>query len=753
MISLFKKQILITYNLKVMKKILLFCLFSIGFLMLTHAQQLQFSTWTRFDSFVNDTVFLHFASQTSSYSSPDGTLVSSNYTEEGDTITIQDVSGPQHCSYSAMGTYTFTIVNGTALQFTLVSDACIGRVNSLTEGVYTRMPPKTIHVPADFLTIQQGIDAADNLDTVLVSDGIYYENINFLGKKPLLVSSEFLMDGDTSHISNTIIDGSHLTNMDSASVVYFISNEDTTSILCGFTIRGGKGTFTSDSWLDRDGGGIFITSSGAKIIHNRITGNVVDDTQAVNGANCYGAGIYANWDNSGYWVVIENNEIDSNILISQNAYSTGAGIYSAHSSRIFNNTVHNNLSYNTSADGLALGAIRCEADPSWFPTPLMIMRGNLIENNLAEATYEAEGSGISLVQCKIDFSNNEVSGNQVITTPDFGGIGGLIIANPLENAVVSHNIFNENSSNSNGGGVYIEEIGNQQNLVSVMVENNYFLNNEARQGGAILISNNPVILQNNVFSGNHASYQGGAVFCENLTGTDLGHMVTFMNNSFYGNKADSKGGAIFVSANFSAVKPLLINSVFWGNSAIAGKEIYLSYITDTVEIANSDIDIASINGHVLDGGGNIYSDPLFADTVYLIPQSWSPIIDEGTPSYTCACGDIHQCPQYDILGLPRPVGAGYDMGAYDMLYSGVGIHPLVEANSIVYPNPANQKISISVINGIVINEISIYNRLGQTIYKGIPVGNTLNVSMLEPGVYIIELIFGQQKFREKLIVE
>ena len=60
-----------------------------------------------------------------------------------------------------------------------------------------------INVPADYSTIQQGIDAGQDGDTVLVQPGTYYENIDFNGNDVLL-GSMFIMTGDTSYISSTI---------------------------------------------------------------------------------------------------------------------------------------------------------------------------------------------------------------------------------------------------------------------------------------------------------------------------------------------------------------------------------------------------------------------------------------------------------------------------------------------------------------------------------------------------------------------
>jgi hypothetical protein len=131
-----------------------------------------------------------------------------------------------------------------------------------------------IHVPDDQPTIQQGIYAASDGDTVLVDEGTYYENISFWGKA-ITVASRFIMDGDTGHISNTIINGSQPVMPDYGSVVTFEMGEDTTSFLCGFTITGGSGTWISYVPIVT-GGGILCNNSGATIRNNFIEYNNID---------------------------------------------------------------------------------------------------------------------------------------------------------------------------------------------------------------------------------------------------------------------------------------------------------------------------------------------------------------------------------------------------------------------------------------------------------------------------------------------
>ena len=57
-----------------------------------------------------------------------------------------------------------------------------------------------------FNTIQQGVDAAWNGDTVIVYPGTYAGNVDY-GDKSLVLSSRLLESGDTTYVDSTIIEG------------------------------------------------------------------------------------------------------------------------------------------------------------------------------------------------------------------------------------------------------------------------------------------------------------------------------------------------------------------------------------------------------------------------------------------------------------------------------------------------------------------------------------------------------------------
>jgi hypothetical protein len=102
------------------------------------------------------------------------------------------------------------------------------------------LPPtlisQVIHVPEHYPRIQQAIDSASTGDTILVDRGIYYETINFKGKH-ITVASRYILDRDETHIDSTIIDGTMNISTDTVYTVYFVTGEDSSSFLTGFSIR------------------------------------------------------------------------------------------------------------------------------------------------------------------------------------------------------------------------------------------------------------------------------------------------------------------------------------------------------------------------------------------------------------------------------------------------------------------------------------------------------------------------------------
>ena len=263
----------------------------------------------------------------------------------------------------------------------------------------------TINVPGDQPTIQAGIDASVDGDIVLVQPGTYVENINFAGKAVIL-GSLFYTTQDISYISQTIIDG----NQD-GSVVTFESEEDSISILSGFTITNGQG---GGSYPDWTGGGITCINYSSPSLENvTITGNSAG----------YGGGI-----------ICINNSSPSleNVTITNNSAGSGGGIYctSSSSPSLQNVTITDN-----SADEFGGGIICYSSSPN-------------LENVTITDNSAYYGGGIN---CSSSSPSLE---NVTITNNSAGQSGGGITCRNSSSPILVNVTITGNSANNWGGGIY-----------------------------------------------------------------------------------------------------------------------------------------------------------------------------------------------------------------------------------------------------------------------------------------------------------
>ncbi|MAJ43469.1 MAG: hypothetical protein CMF96_01825 [Candidatus Marinimicrobia bacterium] len=211
----------------------------------------------------------------------------------------------------------------------------------------------------EYTTIQSAIDAAETGDTVLVHQGLYYENLDI--DKTITLASLAMYDNldtwyeyesitaqyeiNNDNIVNTIIDASEAVdeNFTSGIVVRSPEDECISPVIMGFTIRGGMGTMVAEDTEDGEvnrkiGGGLFSYMTNADIHHNQFTNN--GDPSVENGGAVYAQTSTEDWgfDNrSSGRPRCEINEIN----IHDNFYRDNDAIYgNTFSNRTFTNEIN-----------------------------------------------------------------------------------------------------------------------------------------------------------------------------------------------------------------------------------------------------------------------------------------------------------------------------------------------------------------------------------------------------------------------------
>ncbi len=495
-----------------------------------------------------------------------------------------------------------------------------------------------------YSTIQYAIEHANPGDTIEVKPGIYYENINFLGKNLVLTSTD---PNDSQVTAQTIIDGRL-----SGSVVTFEGHEGTSCLLNGFTITHGCVNSQNSS---HGGGGIYCYQSQPTI------------------RNCIICESLANsWSGSGIYVDTGAPQVIGCTIRNNTAVATqtwAAAVKLENGSALLQNcTIHGN---SLVGDG---GGVAC------IDSNLTMVGCFVSENN--GATTSSMGGGICFLRGTTVIDNCTIANNSAAGSEGggiYGGRGNITRCRIVENHALE------------GGGIYgfrgvIEDCVISGNSASILgggmsgcsgtIANCFITDNQAPECGGLVACGSIV---NCTIINNTSQYSGGGLReCSGIVNCTI-----VANRAALGSTHGGGGGLAYCTG--------ITNCIIWDNfSKTSGNQVY----------ACSDLSYNCIQDWAGGGTGNIAANPRFVQPGYwadvndpnivVTPDDpdaiWmdgfyhlrpeSPCIDAGNNS-SLPVGIIK-----DLSGLPRFIescqantGSGtpplVDMGAYEFLPSDI----------------------------------------------------------------------------------
>ncbi len=262
----------------------------------------------------------------------------------------------------------------------------------------------------------------------------------------------------------------------------------------------------------------------------------------------------------------------------------------------------------------------------------------------------------------IRFANNEVDTNRLVychvhhaKRTSSTNLGGGIYSN-TRFIEIDHCLIEDCESGAHGGGIQFSYNPNDgfQHLTNSIIRNNTAGDDG---GGMASLPSKNLVVSNCIFTGNAANNAGSAVAGGAMRLHGQGSPL-IMNCTVTGNYATSAGAGI---GSYYNIQPIILNCVLYGNTG-GGGDLWNNGSGEPT------VAYSCIGGGIWPGLGNIDADPMFLDpdNGNYYPMAGSPVIDAGEAMYYDISQDIEAvAPSTDYTDNERPMGEGYDMGAYE----------------------------------------------------------------------------------------
>lgn len=526
-------------------------------------------------------------------------------------------------------------------------------------------------------------------------------------------------------------------------------------------VAGGKPwEFVNPTTLDGDNESVrgIVTTPGTVTAYiDGLTITKYDMVAAEENITGVGAAVMANW-------VMQNCIVSYNTFKNSVNQIRGAGVY-VKGGKILNCYIHHNQAIkgvtgtnNTYGGGIGF---------AYNENPSTVIKGCTIESNTSTVVgggmANLDGTGGTIEDCIFKLNNCEAGNGGAIGTSNSTGSGnGLIIRN---------NQFIENTANGNGGAVYYYLNPN----VDTSIENCTFIGNVAsggnNGGGALCLDNGrytpikkSIFLNNKLLAKDGSAIFGGVpnisvqnCLIANNTSVENGkHTVILyhgghMHNCTLANNVTLGSGSAVSFNGSTATASTLTNCLFWGNykylngETMVYRDVYGYSNTTTSNNATDGGDIWGVTFK-----NNIKTLNSTTNNTFVSPTSFQGAPTDDNQKSASLVADwklMNGCPAIDagldlsasdvitdILGVLRPKGAAYDIGAYE--FNSPAGFKFVDAKSNYKIFVNNQCIEIKGLENN--SEISIFDIAGQLVYKT-RVESNESLVKVNKGIYIIQV--------------